>query len=194
MHYVFFHPNGDDGWSWEYKKMKKVTACDYYKYRIMVRSSRREKNPILMGGRLFQQWLVDQYIKVETGKLRWVSMKSSQKKLRAEFYKGAMDAMASDKDIRTIGKKIILPASFTGKYCSHLTTLQCTTTKETIPTDNWGNSDTNKVVLLCARESLSPNKKKAKMIDTVTVPQSLLLYFAIYTRHTLPCMSQKEAL
>ncbi len=120
--YVLFHPNGDDGWSYDLKKMKSVTVCDYYKYKIMVRKN--EDNPFLMGGRLLMQYLCDQWLKVERGVLRWHENPKHQKKLRAEFYKGAMDAMASGIPIKTIGKKVILPASFHGlslsPFTSHL--------------------------------------------------------------------------
>ena len=69
-------------------------------------------NPILYGKSLGQQYMVDQFAKVELSRLTYIE--NHQKELRAEFYSGAKDAMKSDgKDLKDVGKKvIILPSSF----------------------------------------------------------------------------------
>ena len=69
-------------------------------------------NPILRGRSLGQQYIVDQFAKSEIGRCRYVEL--HQKELRAEVYNGAKDAMKSNADLSSVGKRVILPSSFTG--------------------------------------------------------------------------------
>ena len=67
--YVLIFPFGDMGWEVDYKTgSKKYTAMQYYKYRLMVHSS-NTFNTIHRIGRLFQQYVVDTYAKIEDGRL-----------------------------------------------------------------------------------------------------------------------------
>jgi hypothetical protein len=67
----------------------------------------------LLGGRLFQQFIVDAYMCIEEEQLQWV--RRNQKKLRSELYSGLKDAiLRGDTNSITVGKRIILPSSFTG--------------------------------------------------------------------------------
>jgi predicted ATP-dependent protease len=43
-------------------------------------------NILLFGGRLFQQWVVDMYIKIESMMLDWYSNPKNQKLIRVELY------------------------------------------------------------------------------------------------------------
>jgi len=43
-------------------------------------------NILLFGGRLFQQWAVDMYIKIESMRLDWYSNPENQKLIWAELY------------------------------------------------------------------------------------------------------------
>jgi hypothetical protein len=61
-----------------------VTAREYYCFKLQVR--RGLFNIILFGGRLFQQWAVDMYIKIESMRLDWYSNPDNQKLIRAELY------------------------------------------------------------------------------------------------------------
>ena len=65
-------------------KRKWVSAREYYCFKLQVR--KKLFNIILFGGRLFQQWAVDMYIKIETMRLDWYSKPANQKILRAELY------------------------------------------------------------------------------------------------------------
>ena len=66
-----------------------------------------------MRGRLFQQFIVDAYAIVEEDCLHWI--RNNHATLRAELYCGLCDALKpGDTDTSIVGKKIILPASFTG--------------------------------------------------------------------------------
>jgi len=63
---------------------KYVTAREYYCFKLQVR--RGLFNILLFGGRLFQQWPVDMYIKIESMRLDWYSNPKHQKLIRAELY------------------------------------------------------------------------------------------------------------
>ncbi|ONM22501.1 hypothetical protein ZEAMMB73_Zm00001d005991 [Zea mays] len=70
-------------------------------------------NPILHGKRLFQQFTVDTYIKIESSRLDFIC--KNQDRLRADLYQGLVDSML-DGDIRAekIGKRTVLSTSFIG--------------------------------------------------------------------------------
>jgi hypothetical protein len=61
-----------------------VTAREYYCFKLQIR--RGIFNILLFGGRLFQQWAVDMYIKIESMRLDWYSNPDNQKLIRAELY------------------------------------------------------------------------------------------------------------
>ena len=56
-----------------------VSARECYCFKLQVR--KKLFNIILFGGRLFQQWVVDMYIKRETMRLDWYSKPNNQKLL-----------------------------------------------------------------------------------------------------------------
>ncbi|XP_024312150.1 uncharacterized protein LOC100833043 isoform X2 [Brachypodium distachyon] len=92
---------------------KFVSAREYYCYKLQVR--KKLFNIILFGGRLFQQWAVDMYIKIETMRLDWYSKPSNQKIIRADLYQGLVDTIAAGEARGDrIGKRIVLPRSFPG--------------------------------------------------------------------------------
>ncbi|PWZ40047.1 ATP-dependent DNA helicase PIF1 [Zea mays] len=70
-------------------------------------------NPILHGKRLFQQFAVDTYIKIESSRLDFI--RKNQDRLRADLYQGLVDSML-DGDIRAekVGKRTVLSPSFIG--------------------------------------------------------------------------------
>ena len=43
-------------------------------------------NIFFHGGRLFQQWIVDMYVKIESMRLDWYSNPEQQKIIRADLY------------------------------------------------------------------------------------------------------------
>ena len=83
---------------------------EFYAYHLMVRSN---FNVILCHGRLLQQYIVDQYAKVEQGHVNYIY--HNQRQLRAELHQELSDAVAAgDTDGASIGRRVVLPASFTG--------------------------------------------------------------------------------
>src|SRR6266498_2337750 len=107
----------DDSESLEFqqtiKKRKCVTIREFVVYQIQIRNSNKTKSILHLSERLFQQYLVDQYAKWESNRLRWY--RNNQQNLRTEIYLGLQD-IVSDEDaiVDKIGKKIILSSSFTG--------------------------------------------------------------------------------
>ncbi|PWZ18901.1 hypothetical protein Zm00014a_027680 [Zea mays] len=70
-------------------------------------------NPILHGNRLFQQFAVDTYIKIESSRLDFIC--KNRDRLRADLYQGLVDSML-DGDIRAdkVGKQTVLSTLFIG--------------------------------------------------------------------------------
>ncbi|EEC75756.1 hypothetical protein OsI_12651 [Oryza sativa Indica Group] len=109
LSYPLFFPRGESGWHQGLPKDKitmedanarngddpdcnnriRVSVRDYYCYKFQMR--RGIFNPILHGGRLFQQFAVDMYIKVESSRLDYV--RNNQKEIRADLYQGLMDSI-----------------------------------------------------------------------------------------------------
>ena len=89
---------------------KRVSRGAYIKYRMAT----RDDNVFLMGGRSFQQWIVDSYVKMEKDRMNYC--RCNQKKLRADTYQGLVDHLhrKADETNSHVGKMIILPSSFTG--------------------------------------------------------------------------------
>jgi hypothetical protein len=74
---------------------------------------RGDINYILSAGKLTQQYIVDQYCKMETQRLNYIH--HNQTKLRADNYQNFQDQMlANDNDANVIGQRVILPATYTG--------------------------------------------------------------------------------
>ena len=108
--YVLMFPFGDKGWELKCK----CTQLQYYAYRLMMHSG-NTFNIVHRMGRLFQQYIVDMYSKVEAARLLYI--RCNQSKLHAEVYQGLTDAICTQDgniDGIQIGKKVILLSSFTG--------------------------------------------------------------------------------
>ncbi|ONM04331.1 DNA helicase-like protein [Zea mays] len=70
-------------------------------------------NTVLHGQRLFQQFAVDTYIKLETTRLNYILF--NQSRIRADLYQGLMDSVyAGEHRASALGKLWVLPASFIG--------------------------------------------------------------------------------
>ena len=115
LQYVLLFPTGDFGYhpniDYRIASSSKISCREYYAYKLMVR---KNDDTIHRSKRLFCQYIVDMYAKQEHFRLTWVRL--HQKDLRADLYQGIVDAVNSDNDISAtnIGKRIILPSTFTG--------------------------------------------------------------------------------
>ncbi|GAA0176527.1 hypothetical protein LIER_42092 [Lithospermum erythrorhizon] len=73
------------------RKRKTVSCREYYLYKLQDRVN--DKSYILLFGRQLQQYIVDNYIKIETMRLDF--LRNNQKKLRQEQYQGVVDSVIS---------------------------------------------------------------------------------------------------
>ena len=83
----------------------------------------RELTTLTRSRRLFQEWVVLQFVKAEQQRLQWFRL--NQAEIRADLYHNLQDALlAGDVDPASLGTRTILPATFTGgprymqkRYC-----------------------------------------------------------------------------
>ncbi|KAF0309099.1 hypothetical protein FJT64_019741 [Amphibalanus amphitrite] len=95
--YVLLHPHGTDGWSIELKTARGVTMRQYAAFHIRYRPG--HFNLIPRGGRLFQQYLVDTQVKVESDRLAYVrEHQDGFNGFRAETIRGVRDALADGEE------------------------------------------------------------------------------------------------
>lgn len=83
---------------------------NFYAYRLMIRQD--VDNHLLRYRRLFQQYCVDMYVKVETERLNYIRF--NQSKLRSDEYIHLRDAIATEGAAASIGRLTILPATYVG--------------------------------------------------------------------------------
>lgn len=119
LQYPLMFPYGEDGYHFNLVQTnpttgeatnKKVSAMDFYSYRLMTRGV--DYNHIVNCRQLFQQFVVDMYVKIESERLLYVRL--NQRKLRVEEYVHLRDAVANDGNVDSLGTLVILPSSFTG--------------------------------------------------------------------------------
>ncbi len=145
LHFVLFHPHGEPGWQpgmphaivapaqddgseeegdaehvaanagpAQLAQSKKITTREWACYHM------HDRNPtshalFVYGKCLYQEWVVDQYSKVESQRLFYI--RNNQGPLRAAIYGGVADAITNnDANIDNLGRLIVLPSSFTGGH------------------------------------------------------------------------------
>lgn len=89
---------------------KKVSAMNFYSYRLMVRP--QDDNYILRCGTLYHQYIVDMYAKIESERLNFIRF--NQAKLRSEEYIHLRNAVMSDANLNDVGRLTILPSTYIG--------------------------------------------------------------------------------
>ncbi|XP_004308422.1 PREDICTED: uncharacterized protein LOC101310942 [Fragaria vesca subsp. vesca] len=91
MQYPLLLPYGTYGWDINSRgnNGKEMTCCDYYAYMLQMRQG--QENPLHRGGRLLQQYVVDNYVKIESQKLRW--FRNNQDKFRTDVRQGLEDSL-----------------------------------------------------------------------------------------------------
>ncbi|XP_053968313.1 uncharacterized protein LOC128869734 [Anastrepha ludens] len=119
LQYPILFWQGEDGYHFSMKMInpvtgantnKKVSSMNYYSYRLMVREN--EDNHILKCRRLFHQYSVDMYVKVETERLIFIRL--NQAKLRSEEYIHLRDAINADGNAQNVDRTTILRATYVG--------------------------------------------------------------------------------
>ncbi|XP_050876133.1 uncharacterized protein LOC127079808 [Lathyrus oleraceus] len=113
LQYPILFPFGTHGWDINTTNCngRRVSCRAYYSYMLQIRPN--DQSMLLNAGRLLQQYVVDNYVKIESGRLRWV--KEHQGDIRSELYQGLHDALhVGETNAENIGKRTILPSSFIG--------------------------------------------------------------------------------
>lgn len=123
LQYPLLFPFGEDGYrnnikhrganNSETQRNDTVSMREYYAFRAQYRTA--EGRTLLLGGRLLLQFLVDAWCSVERGRLLWVQR--NQSIIRSDLYNNIVDSFRrGDVDATDVGKRIILPSSFTGGF------------------------------------------------------------------------------
>ena len=137
LHFVLLFPRGEQGWTTDIplnvtyrrqhgacenleqgnapkaKSCQTVTARDFAAFYLMQRPESYTGNYLQRCQKLYEEYIVDQYCKVESQRLQYVSQNQSQ--LRTHLYSGVEDATKKgDRDASSVGKRVILPSSFGG--------------------------------------------------------------------------------
>ena len=103
LQYPLMFWQGEDGYYFNIKMInplndeettKKVSSMNYYAHRLMIRQN--ADNYLLRFCRLFQQYCVDMYVKIETDRLNFIRL--NQAKLRSEEYIHLRDAIGSERN------------------------------------------------------------------------------------------------
>lgn len=118
LHYPLLFPYGEPGWCLIMRLgnrtdvgAKHLTVNMYYAYHLHGRQY--IWSAILNSSRLFQQYLVDVFTCIEDSRLQFYA--THQETLRSEYVGGLYDALSKgDRESRSVGKRVFLPASFTG--------------------------------------------------------------------------------
>ena len=112
LHYVLLFRSGNNGWLLKIPHSRgngNIIPMEYYSYRLMVRSA---VSYLHLCGRLYHQYLVDMYAKVEQLRLNYI--KCNQQKIRVDLYSPLADAISSGNIYPgEFGRRMILPSSFT---------------------------------------------------------------------------------
>ncbi|XP_019183654.1 PREDICTED: uncharacterized protein LOC109178476 [Ipomoea nil] len=123
LQYPLLFPYGEDGYREDIAFLNvlgnrssggrhRISPREFFCYRIQSRNS--VQSTILFAKRLFQQFVVDGYTMVESGRLIYI--RTHQKSLRCETYSGLIDALTrGEVDPAAQGRRIILPSSFTSR-------------------------------------------------------------------------------
>ncbi|CAF0898016.1 unnamed protein product [Rotaria sordida] len=117
MTYPLLFPRGDKGWYLELEKIdqsrnrRRVSMLQFYSYRLAIHPT---FSAIHYREKLFQQYIVDGYVKTEQNRLAF--HRQNQKALRVELYQDLMNHLANEAEIEGLrpGRVIILPSSFQG--------------------------------------------------------------------------------
>lgn len=107
LQYVLLHPYGETTWH----RNLKGSCRQYYAFKLMMRQN--TFNPLHYARKLYQQYIVDQWAKVEQDKFNYYY--THQKELCADLYFEVEESLESDNfDASATGRSILLPTSYHG--------------------------------------------------------------------------------
>lgn len=123
LHFPLLAPTGQESWTtdWRYRFLPHhhvgprtrlfMTFCDFLKHRLHIRPCEFESNHYYLAGPLLQEFIVDMWAASEHSRLEWI--RYHQETIRADLYSGVVDALREGLDLSSVGRKVILPSSFT---------------------------------------------------------------------------------
>ena len=123
LHFPLLAPTGQSGWHEDLPytfsvakprdrfKRQFITYCDFLKHRLHIRPFDIESDHYFRAGFLFQEYIVDSWAASEHSRLEW--FRHNQHVIRADLYCGVVDALREGLDLSCVGRKVILPSSFT---------------------------------------------------------------------------------
>ncbi|KAH9088191.1 hypothetical protein Ae201684P_008105 [Aphanomyces euteiches] len=112
LQYPLLFPTGTLGWSYGNNSGlngKNVSLNKYARYHLYERGA---FSPLHASGPLLQVFAVDNFAKVENQRLGF--LRDQTNNLRSDTYRAVHDAVSHDVDVNSIGKRIVLPSSYTG--------------------------------------------------------------------------------
>ena len=139
--YPLLFPRGDNGWGLgcvplirSKGKQTHVSAHQYLKYRCQHRKDGHDYH--MLHGRLTQEWIINNFLKIESDRLDYLQSEAGQKKLRADKYKEVKKAKRLNRFVIIVmsiliccnvmiplmfvirlgqsGRHIVLPSSYRG--------------------------------------------------------------------------------
>lgn len=121
LQYPILFPNGEDGYHNNIPFQSSevgttndrdiISLKDFYSYRFQIREN--EGMSPRLGGRLFQQYIVDAFSSIEQTRLWW--FRTHQTILRNELYTHICDSVRNgDSNLSNVAKGVIFPAGFVG--------------------------------------------------------------------------------
>ena len=132
LHYPLMFPHGDVGYSYNCNwssSEQNTTVLKHYQQIMQIRPSK----PLYLFSRLYQEYVCDQYAKIEGWRLNYI--KNNQKRIKSELYNGVMDFLnthqqhcskensgvhqestnnSANENIKLGKTHIVLPATFSG--------------------------------------------------------------------------------
>lgn len=131
MLYPLLFPSGEAGWHFGLRQegnrrnqvRNRNSIREFASYRLAIRyrgnnDARHEQFSLIHAGRfLLQQYVCDQYVRMESNNLNYV--RTNQRALLAEAYQGLMDHVNQQHhldvaDPMAVGRRVILPSTFVG--------------------------------------------------------------------------------
>lgn len=112
-------PHGKPGWGWllqlqnddGQRQRTRLSERMWYRYHLFRRLN--QFSTLHLGGKLFQQYLVDSYAVIDQAVLEY--LRHHQATIRADLYNGVEDMLLQDdNNMEVVGRRIILPSSYTG--------------------------------------------------------------------------------
>ena len=122
--YPILFPRGDDGWGLgcvpltsSKGKQTHVSAHQYLKYRCHHRKDHRDYH--MLHGRLTQEWIINNFLKIESDRLNYLQSNAGQKKLRADKYKEVQEAKRLNRHVVVI-MSCLNCCNINTHLCSHI--------------------------------------------------------------------------